>query len=538
MNQPKPHSINFKTLVSDIEQGRIKIPQFQREFVWSKESSAKLIDSILKGYPIGTFILWKTQERLRSVRNIGGLDIPETPSGDSVYYVLDGQQRITSLFASIKGVSIKREKSEDNFEEMYIDLEATDEDDIVIIDTDGKNNESIVKLTELYKGRGSLYAKYDEKYHEKIDDYKDLLSAYEFSVIDVNNSSIDVATEIFTRLNVGGKSLTLFEIMVAKTYDMERNFDLSAKYDELIERLSNVNYDTIPASVVLQSVAMCIDKQCTKKSILKLDKNEFIDNWDKVADSIERTVDYFRTFFRIPVSNLLPYNSLIVPFTYYFYHHKDKPLDAQKDYLQDYFWRASLSERFSNATEQKLANDVKGIDDILNNKEPKYDFQVDIRPISIINKGYFNTSSGYIKSILCLYASKEPKSFIDDSIVKIDNNYLKISSSRNYHHFFPKAYLEKQGVDYSKINNVVNITLVDDFLNKRIIRAKDPAKYMSSFKEQNVDLDRTMKTHLINNLDEFGVWNNDYDKFIDKRAQAIHDEIKKRIIIRDIDIID
>lgn len=76
MNQPKPHSINFKTLVSDIEQGRIKIPQFQREFVWSKESSAKLIDSILKGYPIGTFILWKTQERLRSVRNIGGLEIP------------------------------------------------------------------------------------------------------------------------------------------------------------------------------------------------------------------------------------------------------------------------------------------------------------------------------------------------------------------------------------------------------------------------------------------------------------------------------
>lgn len=181
---------------------------------------------------------------------------------------------------------------------------------------------------------------------------------------------------------------------------------------------------------------------------------------------------------------------------------------------------------------------MKGIDDILNNKEPKYDFQVDIRPISIINKGYFNTSSGYIKSILCLYASKEPKSFIDDSIVKIDNNYLKISSSRNYHHFFPKAYLEKQGVDYSKINNVVNITLVDDFLNKRIIRAKDPAKYMSSFKEQNVDLDRTMKTHLINDLDEFGVWNNDYDKFIDKRAQAIHNEIKKRIIIRDIDIID
>lgn len=61
---------------------------------------------------------------------------------------------------------------------------------------------------------------------------------------------------------------------------------------------------------------------------------------------------------------------------------------------------------------------------------------------------------------------------------------------------------------------------------------------MDSFKKQNADLDITMKTHLINDLDEFGVWNNDYDKFIEKRSKAIHDEIKKRIILRDIDIID
>lgn len=538
MSQPKPHSISFKTLISDIEQGRIKVPQFQREFVWSKQSSAKLIDSILKGYPIGTFILWKTHERLRSVRNIGGLDIPETPSGDSVYYVLDGQQRITSLFASIKGVLVKRDKKDDNFEEIYIDLESSDEDDIVITDITGRNEERIVKLTELYKGRGSLYSKYNEKYHEKLDDYKDILSSYEFSVIDVNNSSIDIATEIFTRLNVGGKSLTLFEIMVAKTYDVDREFDLSVKYEELIERLSSVNYDTIPASVVLQSVAICISKQCTKKSILRLDKSEFIDNWDKVAEAIESAVDYFRTFFRIPVSNLLPYSSLLIPFTYYFYHHKDKPIDIQKDYLQDYFWRASLSERFSNATEQKIANDVRGIDAILNNENPNYDFEVDIRAKSIINKGYFNTGSGYIKAILCLYAAQEPKSFVDDSIVKIDNSYLKISISRNYHHFFSKAYLEKQGVDHGKINNVLNITLVDDFLNKRIIKAKDPAKYMSSFKDKNKNLELSMKTHLINDLDEFGVWENNYDKFIDSRVNAVCNEIKKRIIVRDTDVVD
>ncbi|GGM40454.1 hypothetical protein GCM10011351_28280 [Paraliobacillus quinghaiensis] len=71
MYQPDPQSITFSTLIHDIDKGIIKIPQFQRDFVWSKEQSAKLLDSIIKGYPIGTFIVWETDERLRSIRNIG-----------------------------------------------------------------------------------------------------------------------------------------------------------------------------------------------------------------------------------------------------------------------------------------------------------------------------------------------------------------------------------------------------------------------------------------------------------------------------------
>ena len=65
MYQPEPQSLTFSTLIHEIDKGVIKIPQFQRDFVWSLEQSAKLIDSIIKGYPIGTFILWETQERLQ-----------------------------------------------------------------------------------------------------------------------------------------------------------------------------------------------------------------------------------------------------------------------------------------------------------------------------------------------------------------------------------------------------------------------------------------------------------------------------------------
>lgn len=71
MYQPIPATMQYTMLIANIEQGLIKIPQFQRQFVWSIEQSAKLLDSILKGYPIGSFILWETKERLRSIRNIG-----------------------------------------------------------------------------------------------------------------------------------------------------------------------------------------------------------------------------------------------------------------------------------------------------------------------------------------------------------------------------------------------------------------------------------------------------------------------------------
>ncbi len=70
MKLPEPQTKTFSNLIDEIEKGQIKIPQFQRDFVWTIQKSASLIDSIIKGYPIGTFILWRTKERLRSVKNI------------------------------------------------------------------------------------------------------------------------------------------------------------------------------------------------------------------------------------------------------------------------------------------------------------------------------------------------------------------------------------------------------------------------------------------------------------------------------------
>lgn len=422
MFQPIPGTLQYSTLIANIEQGLIKIPQFQRKFVWTVEQTAKLLDSILKGYPIGTFILWETNERLRSIRNIGGIDLPDTPAGHFVQYVLDGQQRMTSLYVSMKGAKIEADDgSITDYGEIYVDFEAEIDEPVVISDISGRNRDELIKFTDLLTGGFALATKYPN-YLQKLDTYSNAFKTYLFSDILVKDAPIDIATEIFTRINVGGKPLSVFEIMVAKTYDATRKFDLSEKYEELINRLEAVNYETISSSTVLQAVSVCLVKECSKKQILKLERDKFIDIWDAVQNAFESAVDYFRSFYRIPVSQLLPYDGLLVPFTYYFFKHKDKPIAKQQLLLQDYFWRVVLNSRFSNSLETKLGQDIRKIDLILNDTQPAYEEPVDITTAYIEDHGWFATGTAYIKGLLCILAYQQPQSFVDNSLVNINNS--------------------------------------------------------------------------------------------------------------------
>lgn len=531
MKLPEPQSTTFSSLISDIEKGQIKIPQFQRDFVWDIKKSANLMDSIIKGYPIGTFIFWKTKDRLRSIRDIGNLKLPEPIKGDFVNFVLDGQQRLTSLFASLKGLKIERENCRfDDYSNMFIDLTANEDEQIVVIETEGKNKSALIKITDLLYGGLTLLASYPAEYLKLLEEYKKRIESYLFSIILINEAPLEIATEVFTRINVGGKPLTLFEIMVAKTFDAESNFDLSEKYKNLIERLKPLNYETISDATILQCISTFISGECTKKRILKLSKVDFINCWEKGIDAIERAVEYFKNYYRIPVSQLLPYNALIIPFSYFFYNHKDKPTGDRQKYLLDYFWRCALSGRFSSSVESKIAQDIKRIDLIIKNQLPKYEWGIDTSKEYIQKNGWFSASRSYIKSLLCIYTYHQPKSFNDSSIVNISNYWLKQANSKNYHHFFPKAYLKKQKKEEFYINHIANITIVDDFLNKREIGAKSPSIYMKKFIKQNENINETMKTHLIDDLDKFGILENDYDKFFEKRLEMISLELKKRII--------
>lgn len=433
----------------------------------------------------------------------------------------------------LRGLKITREDGHEvDYSDVYVDFDAREEEQIIISDISNKSINTYIKLVDLISGNHRTLSQYPEKYDKKIENYKRILTSYDFSIISIKDASIDIATEIFTRLNVGGRSLSLFEIMVAKTYDYEKKFDLSEKFDTLIEELEAVNYDTISDATVLQIVSMIISKDCTRKKRLKIAKERFIKEWDDAISALKSTIDYFRSYYRIPVSRLLPYNALLVPFSYYFYKYKNKPIGEVQKKIQNLFWRISFGNRYSSGVENKIAQDVARIDLIVQGGDPKYEWAIDIEPDDIIDNGWFGTGRSYIKAILSILSSKGPKSFDDNATVNVDNSWLKIASSKNYHHFFPKSYMSKnkKEIDYFYVNNIVNITIVDDFLNKRKIKNKAPSIYISDFASHNPNIDKTLKTHLINGRTDSGINDNNFDKFLKERAKCISKEIKKRII--------
>ena len=518
----------YEALFLEIDSGQIKLPMFQREFVWDKEQSAKLIDSILKGYPIGTFILWKTKDTLRSVKDIGNHKLPDTPKGDYAQYILDGQQRITSLYAIRKGIRITKDKKEIDYKDIYVNLDYDPLTDEQIVTSQQEEDKIYVSVQDLLTSDALDFIEdIGKEKAKKFQEYKTNLTTYDFATITIKDYPIEIACDVFARINTGGKPLTLFEIMVAMTYDEARGFDLALKYEELIygsdevsKSLVRAKFETIPAATVLQAVAAIAVGSIRAKDILKIGREKFITNWDPMVSSMFSAVDFIRTTLHVPVSQLLPYSSLLVPLTYFFYKNDNKrPTETQSKLLKQFFYWVGLNWRYSGSTETKIAEDLKKIAQILKERKPKYPGDELTVSAEDIAETWFSAGNSYIKTILCLLASQKPKNLDDNSDVILDNSNLKIASSRNYHHFFPKAFVNKNFKE-SEPNLVANITLIDSASNNKI-RAKAPSLYVGEFEGTNSKLSATLKSHFIGSPKTYGVLDDDYDKFIDKRSAAI-----------------
>ncbi len=539
--RPQPIQLKLSDIENNLANGTYVIPAFQRDFVWDIEQSARLLDSWIKGYPLGSFILWSTEERLCPIKKIGNtvlFDIQDPT--EKTTYILDGQQRITSIFAAIRGLQIKNK----NYEDIIINLDADPTDHetrVVTIKTDDTKFQ-YVSFTKLLKEDAFYFVEnYPREYVKKIGEIQKKINELDFSAIKIDGASIEVATEIFTRLNTGGKKLGPFDIMVAKTYK-PGVFDLAAKAKECCESVTPNYQKIIDNKFILKVVALCLKKSVSEKSQLSISRDEMIKEFDGVSAAIKSAINFCISSLGIPVGNMIAYSAILELFVYFFYEYNKinylkSPNNNQQKNLIDYYWRCVINERFGSSTDAKTEEDAKNvIDKILADVEPNRTPLI-LSVDAFIANGDFSLQRAIIKGLIGLLMSKHPKSLSNNSMVSFDVRWVSKSQRNNYHHFFPQNMVGNNWTN-EPVNNICNIILQDASTNQVEIGNRRPSDYISEFSASNASLQTTLCEHLIYDIVDYGITADDFNRFIQKRASAFIEEIKTRLVLISNDAID
>ncbi len=230
--------LTIRKLINRITSGDIRIPAFQRDYVWEADQVAFLLDSIYKGFPIGTIILWKTDNRLKSEKKLGSFILPDPQKDYPVNYVLDGQQRITSLFSVFQ---TDLEPTNDEFVDVYFDMLAKEDmqESLFLSLTPGEVEEDrhfpVKTLFDAEKYREAtlnLSAENLKKVVSLQDRFKEYLIPNEtFESGDRNKVAI-----VFERINRAGTPLEIFELLTA--WSWSDDFDLVEKFKSLQIRIA------------------------------------------------------------------------------------------------------------------------------------------------------------------------------------------------------------------------------------------------------------------------------------------------------------
>jgi hypothetical protein len=577
----RPTDKGITTYLDELENLDFQIPTFQRDVVWEKENVKKLWDSIYKFYPLGSILVWKTDIKLQNHRKIGGHKISEGTFNRSEYqYILDGQQRTTSLLTSLYGGSIE---GQDGFDpSVYIDLTIEDETDTdddsykkrflywdEINDKDGNfkrntgrqnkfNTGLIVKLLSIKNDFGAVerslveseyddYKDYDHPIREQLRRLKQVLDNYRLSFIELKGIQVSEVCQIFERINQAGKPLDIFDIVVAKTFRPEstdvQGFYLR-EYINDFRKLNNSNFLQISDFDYLQIIAILIRENIEKSGIWNITprylndiKTEQIEEvWEPAKKAINKTFDFFENTLNIKGPQLIPYRYFYLTIAAYFFNN-DSP---DYSYLKKYFWFYS----FHNYDLLSNTGDVNSHIEFLDGQKNagSYTFPRFLIDKETLRNSSYSSKGRLSRAILSLYVSKQPKDwkYVDRNVIA--DNFFFSTDKPNLHHIFPTNYISQNpGVNELNNNSLMNIAYLTQITNLEI-SDKNPLNYIQDY-DSNPEFESVIKSHVL--PIELLQWSrlesmpsDALDQFMEKRVDLVIEELKKNMDGVNIEIID
>ncbi|MCD7749544.1 MAG: DUF262 domain-containing protein [Oscillospiraceae bacterium] len=507
--------MDINTILSQIDLGSYAMPVFQRGYVWNRDQVRKLMNSLYRGYPIGELLVWNTA----TDPDISRGDGPLTPG--NVNLILDGQQRMTSLYGVIRGEAPKFfDGNTKSFTGLYFNVE--DETFEFYLAAKMKNDPAWISVTELMKQGASVFMQNKmQECQESVPFWishvaalnrLDAIKSMDIHIQTVSgpDKTIDVVVEIFNNVNSGGTKLSKGDLALAKIcgeWPQARD-----EMKKILAKYRAAGYD-FTMDWLLRCVTVCLTGQPYFNALSQIPSDEVKKALPKTDEMIGTCLDHIGTRLGLDHARVLGGVFAIATMIGYLrYNNWKLSGSGEWDRLLYWYVHTFLWGRYAGSTESMLAQDLntinrgEGIDGLIRQlKQSRGDLT--IRP-----EDFWGWSTGARFYPLLYLLTRTNHSRDWGTNLELSSNLLGKNSSLEVHHIFPKDLLYKAGKSKSIVNSLANYAFLTKETNIAISN-RSPDDYIPEYRAK---CPGAMDTHWIPT--DPALWKlENYEKFLEER---------------------
>jgi hypothetical protein len=356
----RPEVLLLEELLAEVRSGRLRVPRFQRPYVWRPDQMLDLYDSIERGYPIGSILVWETSLRLPSLDQVAGIEVPAAPEG-TVAYLLDGHQRLSTLFGTLIHRPEPAGTGRDRQWWIYRTLGAPDQRDQRFQHW-GRHAppanllpmQAVLRTMDFLSfarrlARDPSTADDTDALIDEAEQVAQRIKAYKIPVFRLFGGDLAHAVEAFSRVNSTGRQISPDQMVSALTYQADDGDTLTDRISTIRESVADSGFGDIAAEPVFQTIVAITgedDVQGARWTALADRVGNTLDGTVAQAEvALHRAVRFLRYEVGVPVAWLVPYPQQIMLLAVFF-HYRPDPEGAQSRTLARWFWSTSWSTVF------------------------------------------------------------------------------------------------------------------------------------------------------------------------------------------------
>lgn len=372
--------------------------------MWLDDQVMSLLDSIYRGYPVGSLLLWSTKERLNHDRSVGGFRLPDTPEDYPVNYVLDGQQRLTTLYGVFNSdAASDNEELSERFNVCFVPEDET------FLHSSVANPETSINLHVILDTTRLLpeLARFSDDHKKRIAYLTERFKDYEFPVVTIRDRTNQEVCRVFQRINSSGTSLSTLELLAAWTWSDA--FDLREEIATLLDRLSDKGYGELDETLIMRCLASIVLGSIDADALVDAAPDALIAGMSTLKQAAFATVDFLENELKIRNLVFLPFPIMLVALVHFF-SKTLKPTASHVSSLKKWFWHCAFTQRYKAGTNTLVLEDLKSMDRLVGGEAVFDSLPPSVDP-SLFKKTW-RINSAAAKATICLLAQHQPRSFL------------------------------------------------------------------------------------------------------------------------------